>query len=287
MLLNCNEYRDDIAKRIKENYKINGISVFIQVGDDPASTTYINQKKKACDIAGIKYNHVILDKDVTEEQLTAKIKEYNDCADVVGIMVQLPLPSHINEDAVINAIKPEKDIDGFTHVNKGKLMVADESVIVPCTPYGIDTLLESINFDCEGKNVIVVGRSNIVGKPMTQLLINRGATVTCCNSKTSKETLTNLILNSDLFISAIDKPDFFDIQYFGKDNLAKLSNIIAIDVGIFRIEDKLHGNINKELYDYFKAITPVPGGVGPMTIIGVLSNIIKCASLQDRLEIIK
>lgn len=287
MLLNCNEYRDDIAKRIKENYKINGISVFIQVGDDPASTTYINQKKKACDIAGIKYNHVILDKDVTEEQLTAKIKEYNDCVDVVGIMVQLPLPSHINEDAVINAIKPEKDIDGFTHVNKGKLMVADESVIVPCTPYGIDTLLESINFDCEGKNVIVVGRSNIVGKPMTQLLINRGATVTCCNSKTSKETLTNLILNSDLFISAIDKPDFFDIQYFGKDNLAKLSNIIAIDVGIFRIEDKLHGNINKELYDYFKAITPVPGGVGPMTIIGVLSNIIKCASLQDRLEIIK
>ena len=122
---------------------------------------------------------------------------------------------------------------------------------------------------------------------MTQLLINEGATVTCCNSKTSKETLTNLILNSDLFISAIDKPDFFDIQYFGKDNLAKLSDIIAIDVGIFKILDKLHGNINKELYDYFKAITPVPGGVGPMTITGVLSNIVKCASLQNRLEIIQ
>ena len=287
MLLKCNQYRDDLAENLKKTCKVNGISIFIQVGDNPASTTYINQKGKACNKAGIQYNYVVFDKDVTEEQLTAKIKEYNDCADVVGIMVQLPLPSHINEDAVINAIKPEKDIDGFTHVNKGKLMVADESVIVPCTPYGIDTLLESINFDCEGKNVVVVGRSNIVGKPMTQLLINRGATVTCCNSKTSKETLTNLILNSDLFISAIDKPDFFDIQYFGKDNLAKLSNIIAIDVGIFRILDKLHGNINKELYDYFKAITPVPGGVGPMTITGVLSNIIKCASLQDRLEIIE
>lgn len=287
MLLKCNQYRDDLAENLKKTCKINGISVFIQVGDNPASTTYINQKGKACNKAGIQYNYVVFSKDITEEQLIAKIEEYNSSVDVVGIMVQLPLPSHINEDAVINAIKPEKDIDGFTHVNKGKLMVADESVIVPCTPYGIDTLLESINFDCEGKNVVVVGRSNIVGKPMTQLLINRGATVTCCNSKTSKETLTNLILNSDLFISAIDKPDFFDIQYFGKDNLAKLSNIIAIDVGIFRILDKLHGNINKELYDYFKAITPVPGGVGPMTITGVLSNIIKCASLQDRLEIIE
>lgn len=287
MLLKCNQYRDDLAENLKKTCKVNGISIFIQVGDNPASTTYINQKGKACNKAGIQYNYVVFSKDITEEQLIAKIEEYNNSVDVVGIMVQLPLPSHINEDAVINAIKPEKDIDGFTHINKGKLMVADESVIVPCTPYGIDTLLESINFDCEGKNVVVVGRSNIVGKPMTQLLINRGATVTCCNSKTSKETLTNLILNSDLFISAIDKPDFFDIQYFGKDNLAKLSNIIAIDVGIFRILDKLHGNINKELYDYFKAITPVPGGVGPMTITGVLSNIIKCASLQDRLEIIE
>lgn len=287
MLLKCNQYRDDLAENLKKTCKVNGISVFIQVGDNPASTTYINQKGKACNKAGIQYNYVVFSKDITEEQLIAKIEEYNSSVDVVGIMVQLPLPSHINEDAVINAIKPKKDIDGFTHVNKGKLMVADESVIVPCTPYGIDTLLESINFDCEGKNVVVVGRSNIVGKPMTQLLINRGATVTCCNSKTSKETLTNLILNSDLFISAIDKPDFFDIQYFGKDNLAKLSDIIAIDVGIFKILDKLHGNINKELYDYFKAITPVPGGVGPMTITGVLSNIVKCASLQNRLEIIQ
>lgn len=287
MLLECNQHRDDLAENLKNYYKVNGTSIFIQVGDNPASTTYINQKKKACDKAGIQYDHTVLNKDITEEQLIAKIKEYNDCADVVGIMVQLPLPSHINEDAIINAIKSEKDIDGFTHVNKGKLMVADESVIVPCTPYGIDVLLDLIGFDYEGKNVVVVGRSNIVGKPMTQLLINRGATVTCCNSKTPKETLINLILNSDLFISAIDKPDYFDIQYFGKDNLAKLSSIIAIDVGIFRIEDKLHGNIVKELYDCFKAITPVPGGVGPMTITGVLSNIIKCASLQNKLEVIK
>ena len=284
MLLKCNQYRDDLAENLKKTCKVNGISVFIQVGNNPASTTYINQKGKACNKAGIQYNYVVFSKDITEEQLIAKIEEYNSSVDVVGIMVQLPLPSHINEDAVINAIKPEKDIDGFTHVNKGKLMVADESVIVPCTPYGIDTLLESINFDCEGKNVVVVGRSNIVGKPMTQLLINEGATVTCCNSKTSKETLTNLILNSDLFISAIDKPDFFDIQYFGKDNLAKLSNIIAIDVGIFRIEDKLHGNINKELYDYFKAITPVPGGVGPMTIAGVITNIVLCAAFQGKMS---
>lgn len=284
MLLNCNEYRDDIAKRIKENYKINGISVFIQVGDDPASTTYINQKKKACDKAGIQYDHVVLRESITEEELIFRIKKYNEFNGIVGIMVQLPLPAHINEEAIINAISPEKDIDGFTHINKGKLMTNDETALIPCTPLGITKLLENINFDLQGKNVVVVGRSNIVGKPMTQLLINEGATVTCCNSKTSKETLTNLILNSDLFISAIDKPDFFDIQYFGKDNLAKLSNIIAIDVGIFRIEDKLHGNIAKELYDYFEAITPVPGGVGPMTIAGVIANIVLCAAFQGKMS---
>lgn len=282
MLLNCNEYRDNIAKRIKEDYKIDGTSVFIQVGNNPASTTYINQKKKACDKAGIQYDHIILKENITEEELVLKIKKYNELNSIIGIMVQLPLPSHINEDVVISAIKPEKDIDGFTHINKGKLITNDKTAIIPCTPLGIIKLLENINFDVQGKNVVVVGRSNIVGKPMTQLLINRGATVTCCNSKTPKETLTDLILNSDLLISAIDKPDYFDIQYFGKDDLAQLSNIIAIDVGIFKIENKLHGNIAKELYDYFKAITPVPGGVGPMTIAGVISNIVLCALLQNK-----
>lgn len=283
MLLDCKQYKKDIIDVVKEHYKIKGKSVFIQVGDNSASTTYINQKNKACENAGIEYFHLQLPKDIEQNLLIEQIEFFNKHNDYVGIMVQLPLPNHIDEQTVINAINPEKDIDGFTHVNKGKLMVADDSVIVPCTPYGIDTLLELINFNLQGKNVVVVGRSNIVGKPMTQLLINRGATVTCCNSKTPKETLKNLILNSDLFISAIDKPNYFDIQYFGKDNLAKLKNIVAIDVGIFRINNKLYGNISKELYESFEAITPVPGGIGQMTVASVISNIIKCASLQNKL----
>ena len=143
-------------------------------------------------------------------------------------------------------------------------------------------ILKAINFNLKRANVVVVGRSNIVGKPMVQLLINAGATVTCCNSNTDTATLKKLIFNSDLFISAIDKPWYFDVEYFGKDNLHLLNNTIAIDVGIARVEGKLKGNINTELYDYFQAVTPVPGGVGPMTVASVLMNIVKCEEIQTQ-----
>ena len=278
MIINCLEIRDELTANLP---KIKGTAVFIQVGDRADSNTYIANKIKLCEKHRIAYNHFHLTEDVTEEELINHINAFNDTKDVTGIMVQLPLPKHINEEAVINAIAPEKDIDGFTHINKGKLLVGDETGIVPCTPLGIMSILKAINFDPKGKNVVVVGRSNIVGKPMVQLLINAGATVTCCNSNTPKETLKNLIFNSDLFISAIDKPWYFDVEYFGKDNLHLLNNTIAIDVGIARIQGKLVGNINKELYDDFKAITPVPGGVGPMTVASVLINIAKCEKIQS------
>lgn len=278
MIINCLEIRDELTANLP---KIKGTAVFIQVGDRADSNTYIANKIKLCEKHGIAYNHFHLTEDVTEEELINHINAFNDTKDVTGIMVQLPLPKHINEEAVINAIAPEKDIDGFTHINKGKLLVGDTTGIVPCTPLGIMAILKAINFDLKGKNVVVVGRSNIVGKPMVQLLINAGATVTCCNSNTPKETLKNLIFNSDLFISAIDKPWYFDVEYFGKDNLHLLNNTIAIDVGIARIQRKLVGNINKELYDDFKAITPVPGGVGPMTVASVLINIAKCEKIQS------
>lgn len=279
MIINCLEIRD---KLITNFPKIKGKAIFIQVGDRADSNTYIANKIKLCEKYNIKYSHIKEIEEISQENLIAIIKQYNQDKEVIGIMVQLPLPKHINEEAIINAIAPEKDIDGFTHINKGKLLVGDETGIVPCTPLGIMAILKAINFDPKGKNIVVVGRSNIVGKPMVQLLINAGATVTCCNSNTPKEILMNFIFNSNLFISAIDKPWYFDVEYFGKDKLYLLNETIAIDVGIARVEGKIRGNINTELYDYFQAITPVPGGVGPMTVASVLMNIAKCEEIQTQ-----
>lgn len=280
MIIDCLSIRDSLVKDI--NIPQDKIAVFIQVGDRADSNSYINSKKTLCEKHNIKYDHMKKEENISQDDLISIIEQLNENDTVMGMMVQLPLPDHIDEEAVINAIDPKKDIDGFTHINKGKLLVGDNSAILPCTPYGIMKILESINFDCKGKNVVVAGRSNIVGKPMTQLLINSGATVTCCNSTTDKETFKNLVYNSDLFISAIDKPCYYDVEYFGKDNLTKLNNTIAIDVGIFRVNEKLEGNISKDLYDSFKAITPVPKGVGPMTVAGVLINIKKCYDIQSK-----
>lgn len=282
MIINCLDIRDNIIDEIRNNIKLdmNEKAVFLQVGNRADSNAYIKGKKALCDKVGIRYLHIQCEESITESELLQLIDKYNRDNTTIGIMVQLPLPKHINEESIINAIIPEKDIDGFTHINKGKLMVGDETGLLPCTPLGITKILEAINFNCKGKNVVVVGRSNIVGKPMTQLLINRGATVTCCNSNTPKETLKSLILNCDLFISALDKPWYFNVEYFGKDNINKLNNITAIDVGIAREDNRLKGNIDVALYDSFKAITPVPKGVGPMTVAGVIMNIIKCKEIQ-------
>lgn len=276
--IDCLKIRDNILADLPA---IKGEAIFIQVGDRSDSTTYINSKKKLCEKYNIKYSHIQRGENISQTDLINIIEQFNQDDNVVGIMVQLPLPIHIDEQAVINAIAPEKDIDGFTHINKGKLMVGDRSAIVPCTPLGIMCILQAIKFNPRGKNVVIAGRSNIVGKPMTQLLINFGATVTCCNSSTPDDKLKELILKSDLFISAIDKPWYFDVEYFGKENLKLLNNTIAIDVGIAKVEDKLKGNIDTELYDYFQAVTPVPGGVGPMTVACVLTNIAKCEKIQS------
>lgn len=280
MIIDCLSIRDNLIENLSIPEGLTG--AFIQVGNREDSNAYIAGKKALCEKKNVNAAHHKFPEDITQEDLISFIHELNSCDAIHGIMVQLPLPNHIDEEAVINAIKPEKDIDGFTHINKGKLLVGDPTAILPCTPYGIMEILKSIEFDCKGKNVVVAGRSNIVGKPMVQLLINNGATVTCCNSKTDPETFKNLVFNSDLFISAIDKPCYYNVEYFGKDNLSKLKDTIAIDVGIFRVNGKLEGNINKDLYNSFKAITPVPKGVGPMTVAGVLSNIKKCYDIQHK-----
>lgn len=279
MIIDCKKIREEIKQELKKKdlSKIKGI--FIQVGDNQASNVYVRNKCKLCEELGIDYEHIKLDENISEEELLNLIDMLNKTKCVTGIMVQLPLPKHISEEKVINAIDPNKDIDGFTNVNKGKLMIGDETGIIPCTPKGIITVLEHENIDIEGKNVVIVGRSNIVGKPLAQLLINKGATVTVCNSKTNRDKLKELILDSDIFISAIGQANHFSLNFFEDLALSNnvFKNITAIDVGINRDENnKLCGDISKDMYDYFQYATSSPGGIGLLTVLEVVRNLIKC-----------
>ncbi len=273
MIINCKEIRDKEIAKIKETYKGGCKVAFIQVGENPASSVYVRNKIKLCKEVGIEVDNIHFGENVSEKGLIKYIQFLNKNKCIHGVMVQLPLPVHINEQAVINAIASEKDIDGFTAVNKGKLMLSDESALIPCTPKGIMTILKHQEVELEGKNVVIVGRSNIVGKPLAQLMINKGATVTVCNSKTNKYLLKYLISTSDIFISAIGQANYFNYETLD----VYLSDTIAIDVGINRDSDgKLCGDIDKELYDEFKAATSVPGGVGLITVLEVIRNSIEC-----------
>ena len=274
MIINCKEIREKEIAKIKETYKGGCKVVFIQIGENPASNVYVRNKINLCKEVGIEVKHIQGDEETSQEALINSIKRFNLDKDIHGIMVQLPLPEHISEEAVINAIAPEKDIDGFTTINKGKLMIGDKDAIIPCTPKGIMTILEHQGIDLNGKFVTIVGRSNIVGKPLANLMINAGATVTVCNSKTDKIILNCLIASSDIFISAIGKANHFNKNTF---EFYRLDNTIAIDVGINRDnEGKLCGDIDKELYNSFKDVTSVPGGVGIMTVLEVIKNSIEC-----------
>jgi methylenetetrahydrofolate dehydrogenase (NADP+)/methenyltetrahydrofolate cyclohydrolase len=274
MIINCKKIREKEISKIKETYKGGCKVVFIQIGENPASNVYVRNKINLCKEVGIEVKHIQGDEETSQEALINSIKRFNLDKDIHGIMVQLPLPEHISEEAVINAIAPEKDIDGFTTINKGKLMIGDKDAIIPCTPKGIMTILEYQGIDLNGKIVTIVGRSNIVGKPLAQLMINAGATVTVCNSKTDEITLNCLIAYSDIFISAIGKANHFNKNMF---EFYRLDNTIAIDVGINRDEEgKLCGDIDKELYEEFKDVTSVPGGVGVMTVLEVIKNSIEC-----------
>lgn len=273
MIINCREIRDKEIAKIKETYKGGCKVAFIQVGKNEASNVYVRNKIKLCKEVGIEVEHIQFKEIISEGELINFIEFLNKQKEIYGIMVQLPLPRHIDEQAVINTIDPKKDIDGFTAINKGKLMLGDDSALIPCTPKGIMTILEHQKIDLNGKNVVIAGRSNIVGKPLAQLMINKGATVTVCNSKTSKYLLKYLISTSDIFISAIGQANYFNYETLD----VYLSDTIAIDVGINRDSDgKLCGDIDKELYAEFKAATSVPGGVGLITVLEVIRNSIEC-----------
>lgn len=303
-IINCKAIRDKYIEEIKQKDLTGCTVAFVQLGENPASNTYVRNKKKLCEEVGIEVEHYHLSENTTEEQLLATIDMLNKCSAITGIMVQLPLPKHIDENKVINAINPNKDIDGFHVNNKGKVVIGDESGIVAATPRGIMTILKEEGIDLKGKNVVIVGRSNIVGKPLVNLLINEGCTVTCCNSKTSRGDLRKYISDCDIFISAIGQANYWNLDKFKKtlEHRELLKKYIpeehkdafftgicpvAIDVGINRDENnKICGDIDRELYPYFKRVTSVPGGVGVVTTLTVVSNIIKLYENKHKKEVI-
>ena len=251
-----------------------GLAVII-VGDDPASRTYVNNKKKACAAAGIRSEEYALPADTTQEALLALVETLNKKPDVNGILCQLPLPAHLDEKAVIAAIAPEKDVDAFHAVNVGHIMIGDYAFL-PCTPAGIMEMLRYYDIDIAGKNCVVIGRSNIVGKPMAMLLLQQNGTVTICHSKT--RDLAAHTRNADILVAAVGIPHFVTADMV-KDGA------VVIDVGMDRDESgKLCGDVDfggvepKASY-----ITPVPGGVGPMTIATLLKNTVTAAKQQNGL----
>lgn len=265
------EIRKAVAERVnrlKEQGVIPGLAVIL-VGDNPASQTYVRNKQKSCEAIGIFSELVKLEESTTEEELLEQIEILNKRDDIHGILVQLPLPLHINEDKVIATISPEKDVDGFSPVSVGKMMLGQETFL-PCTPFGVMKLLEYTGIEIAGKHAVVVGRSHIVGKPMGQLLLQKDATVTYTHSKT--EDLPGITKQADILIAAVGRPNFITQEHVKP-------GAVVIDVGINRDENnKLIGDVNfAEVDGIASHITPVPGGVGPMTITMLLYNTVQSA----------
>lgn len=252
-----------------------GLAVVI-VGNDPASRVYVNNKKKACEEVGFKSFEYALDESTTEEQLLDLVDVLNRDSRVNGIIVQLPLPKHINETAVINAISPEKDVDAFHPVNVGKIMIGEYSFL-PCTPAGVMELIASTGTEISGKSCVVIGRSNIVGKPMAMLLLHKSGTVTICHSKT--RNLKEICLGADILVVAVGKANFVTGDMIKE-------GAVVIDVGMNRLENgKLCGDVEFESAEKKASyITPVPGGVGPMTISMLMRNTLTAAKHQAGIE---
>lgn len=241
----------------------------ILVGENPASQIYVRNKKKTAEKLGINSLSIEYPSDISEEELLNKIKELNADEKVTAILVQLPLPAHINKNRIIDAILPQKDVDGLTPYNLGKLFSGEEPYVYPCTPKGILLLLDEYNIKLEGKNIVVVGRSNLVGKPVAQMLLKRNATVTMCHSHT--KNLSEITKTADIIVSAVGK------KVIGEKMLK--SDCVVIDVGIFRDENgKISGDVDFENVSKTAAyISPVPGGVGPMTIASLMLNTVELA----------
>ena len=253
--------------QLKEKYgKKAGLAVVI-VGNNPASQVYVRNKMKACENVGFYSENIELDENISEEELLQEIDKLNKNDRINGILVQLPLPSHINELKIIDSISPEKDVDGFHVANIGKMVIGDETGFLSCTPYGIMQLLEEYKIEIAGKDAVIIGRSNIVGKPMALMLIQKGATVQVCNSRT--KDLRKKLNDADIIIVAAGVP-----KLLKKEDVKE--GAVVIDVGINRVDGKICGDVDyEEVAEKTSYITPVPGGVGPMTIASLIKNTFK------------
>lgn len=263
--------KDELRERVKKE-KVDAALAVIQVGNDPASTVYVGNKKKACEYIGIRSLAFELPEETTEDELLDLVRELNGRDDVDGILVQLPLPPHMDEDKVIRTIAPCKDVDGFHPQSVGALSIGQPG-FVSCTPAGVIQLLKRSGVEIEGKECVIVGRSNIVGKPMALLMLRENATVTICHSRTNN--LKEVTKRADILIVAIGKPQFITREYVKE-------GAVVIDVGIHRQDDgKLCGDVDfADVEPVTSAITPVPGGVGPMTIAMLMNNCVEAKGLQ-------
>lgn len=272
------QIRDELkeeAGRLAEAGKTACLAV-VQVGNDPASTVYVNNKKKACAYVGIRSEAYELPESTSQDELISLIHKLNDDRNVNGILVQLPLPSHIDEDEIIRTISPDKDVDGFHPVSVGRLWIGEKGFL-SCTPAGIIQLLKRSGISLEGKECVVIGRSNIVGKPMTALLLRENATVTVAHSRT--RNLKEITRRADIVIVAIGKARFITKEYIRE-------GAVVIDVGMHRDENNhLCGDVDfAEVEPIASAITPVPGGVGPMTIAMLMNNCVETIRPQEETE---
>lgn len=270
------QIKDECKERVAK-YKEQGIDIslaVVQVGKDPASSVYVNNKKKACEYVGIQSISYELEETVTEEELLALVKHLNENPKVHGILVQLPLPKHIDENKIIFAISPKKDVDGFHPYNVGALSIGLKG-FVSCTPAGVIELLKRSDIDISGKNCVVMGRSNIVGKPMSMLLLRENGTVTTVHSKT--KNIKDVTSKADILVAAIGKPKFVTADYVKE-------GATVIDVGIHRNEDHtLCGDVDfDDVFHKVGAITPVPGGVGVMTIAMLMKNCVDSVEINER-----
>lgn len=280
-LINGKELAKKIRGELKlevDNLRENGIIpklAVIMVGDDKASEVYVRNKSKACNEIGIEFEEFLLNSNIKQEELIDLIKKLNNRKDVYGILLQSPIPEHLNIREAFDTIDYRKDVDGFNPINIGKLAIGEDAFI-SCTPYGVIKMLEEYNIEIEGKRAVVIGRSNIVGKPLIQCLLNKNATVTICHSKT--KNIAEITKEADILIAALGKPKFV------KENMVK-ENAVVIDVGINRNEEgKLVGDVDFEnVSKKASYITPVPGGVGPMTIAMLMNNVIKATKNQNNI----
>ena len=263
--------RGELKKKVDELklHNINPKLAVIMVGSDKASEIYVRNKSRACEEIGIEFEEFLLDEKTTQKELIDLIENLNVRDDIHGILLQSPIPDHLDIREAFDKIDYKKDVDGFNPINVGKLSIGEDSFI-SCTPYGVVKMLEAYNIEVEGKRAVIIGRSNIVGKPLLQCLLNKNATVTVCHSKT--KDIENITKEADILIAALGKPKFV------KDYMVK-EGAVVIDVGINRNEEgKIVGDVDFDnVSKKASYITPVPGGVGPMTIAMLMSNVVKAA----------